>query len=129
VNHSDDPIDFKALRIDPAKFAAAPIPAKIRKRRELFQQMPMWWAEKLIKRPRASGLTWYVAIYLWHLDFKNHGKPLKLPNGMLEYDGISRQTKWRALRNLERRGLVRVECRDSKSPIIHVARQPDTFQT
>jgi hypothetical protein len=120
MSHSDDPIDFKALRIDPAKFAAPPIPAKIRKRREQFVMMPMWWYEKLLSKPAIAGTTILVALYLLHLDWKHHAKPFKLSNGMLEYDGISRHSKWRALTDLERRGLIIVQRRPKKSPIIRV---------
>ena len=119
-----DPFDIKALRIDPAKFAAPYIPAKIRKRQKQFVQVPWWWVEKLLKTPLATGTTWGVACHLLHLDWKNRGKPFKLPNGMLKYDGISRQSKWRALLDLERRGLIVVQRRPKKSPIIYVRLQP-----
>ena len=117
---SDDLYDLNKLRLDPAKLATPYVPAKIRKRREQFVQVPMWWIEKLGEAPLATGTAHQVACHICHLDWKNHGKPFKLPNGMLEYDGISRYSKWRALRDLERRGLVVVESRSSKSPIIHV---------
>jgi len=126
---NSDGIDLTKFRLDPATLSTPPVPTKIRKRREQFVMLPMWWAEELAKEPIATGSTFYLAIHLWHLDWKNHRKPFKLGNGMLEYDGVSRQTKWRALRDLERRGLIRVECRDSKSPIIQLIRQPGTFQS
>jgi hypothetical protein len=116
----NDLFDIKALRIDPAKFAAAPVPAKIRKRREQFVMMPLWWYEKLLNKPAIAGRTILLALYLLHLDWKHHGKPFKLPNGLLGYDGISRRSKWRALPDLERRGLITVERRPRKSPIIRV---------
>jgi hypothetical protein len=119
----NDPFDIKRLRIDPAKLAAH-VPAKIRKRRERFVMMPMWWIEKLGEAPLATGATHQVACYIVHLHWKHHGKPFKLPNGMLEYDGVSRQSKWRALPDLERRGLIKVERRPSRSPIIHLLAPP-----
>jgi hypothetical protein len=119
MNHSNDPFDIKQLRIDPAKLATPHVPAKIRKRRDQFVQVPMWWIEKLGESPLASGATHQVACHLCYLDWKNRGKPFKLPNGMLKYDGISRQSKWRALADLERRKLIAIERRRSKSPIIH----------
>jgi hypothetical protein len=42
------------------------------------------------------------------------------PNGMLKYDGISWKSKWRALTDLERRGLITVVRRRRKSPIVRV---------
>jgi hypothetical protein len=119
MSNGDDPFDIKALRIDRATFAMPHVPAKIQKRREQFVMLPMWWYERL-KDPIATGVTCLVAWYLLHLHWKNRGKPFKLPNGMLEYDGISRQSKWRALAELERRKLIVIERRRSKSPIIHL---------
>jgi hypothetical protein len=124
----NDPFDIKALRIDPATFAAPRVPAKIRKRREQFVMVPMLWVERLGRcrignancvTPRATVTTYQVALHLLHLHWKNSGKPFKLPNGMLGYDGISSASKWRALVDLERRGLITVERRPKKSPIIH----------
>jgi hypothetical protein len=115
---SDDDI-WDKLRIDPAKLAAPYVPAKIRKRREQFVKLPMWWHERLANSPTATGSIILVAIYIAHLHWRHYGKPFKLPNGMLKYDGISRHTKWRALNVLERLGLITVERRRRKSPIIH----------
>ena len=119
MNDDSDDI-WKNLSIDPAKLAAPPVPTKIRRRREQFVQVPMWWLEKLGEPPLATGTAHQVACYLCHLDWKHHGKPFKLPNGMFGYDGISRYSKWRALAVLERRGLITVERRRKKSPIIRV---------
>jgi hypothetical protein len=118
-----DPFDLKTLRIDPATFAAPYVPAKIRKRRKEFVKLPMWWYEKL-KDPACNGSTCLVAWHLLHLHWRNRSKPIKLPNGMLEYDGISRQSKWRALADLQRRGLILIERRPKKSPLIHVRLEP-----
>jgi hypothetical protein len=124
---TEDDFDLSKFRLDldtTPTIKAPRVPEKIRKRREQFVQIPMWCLAVLAQEPIASGSTFYLAGHLWHLDFINYRKPFNLGNGMLAYDGISRQTKWRALRNLEQRGLVRVECRDSKSPIIHMIRRP-----
>jgi hypothetical protein len=82
--------------------------------------VPMWWIEKLGGPPLATGATHQVACHLCHLDWRHHNKPFKLPNGMLKYDGISRYSKWRALTDLERRGLIIVERRPKKSPMVRV---------
>jgi len=116
--HDDD--IWNKLRIDPAKLAASHVPAKIGKRREQFVKLPMWWYEKLANPIPESRCTCLVAIYLLHLNWKGGGKPFKLANGMLKYDGVSHDTKLRALKDLERRGLISVEWQERKSPIIHV---------
>lgn len=117
-----DPFDLDNLRLPPEAVSErrAVVPRKIQKRQQQFVMVPMRWVEILSKAPLATGSTVLVAIYLLHLDWKHYGKPFKLPNGMLKYDGISRYSKWRALTDLERRGLITVERQPSKSPIIQV---------
>jgi hypothetical protein len=44
----------------------------------------------------------------------------KLANGMLAMDDVSRHSKNRALHELERRGLIKVDRRLRKSPIVRV---------
>jgi hypothetical protein len=116
----DDIYDLNKLRLDPAKFATPYVPAKIRKRREQFVQVPMRWYEKLANPPPANRCTCLVALYALHLHWKGGGKPFKLANGMLAYDGVSPDSKTRALKELEQRGLVTVEWREKRSPIVHV---------
>ena len=53
-----------------------------------------------------------------YLDFVKKGEPIKLTNGMLKIDGVPPTTKRRALRDLERRGLIAVEWRPRKSPMV-----------
>jgi hypothetical protein len=93
----------------------AMVPEKIRKRRKLFVKLPMAWYDGL---NGATGQVYRVAWYLLYLHWKNRGGPIKLANGMLALDGISRQSKWRALNELERRKLISIERRLKKSPII-----------
>jgi hypothetical protein len=90
---------------------------KIQKRREHFVRMPWAWLERL---DGASGQTYRVALCLLYLHWKGGGEPIKLANGMLRIDGVSRRTKWRALNDLERRGLITTERRPRQSPIIRV---------
>jgi DNA-binding HxlR family transcriptional regulator len=89
---------------------------KERKRRETFVQTP--W--KSIEKMRGVDHTWSVLMYLQHLSWKQGGGPIKLANGMLEMDGISREAKRRALRELERRGLITVERHPRKSPTVRM---------
>ena len=92
-------------------------PRKVRKRREQFVQMPWTWVERL---QGARGATYQVAVRLLYLAWKQKCNEVKLANGMLEFDGISRFAKYRALAALERRGLVKVERPPRKSPIVHI---------
>jgi hypothetical protein len=118
--NDDGGCDPTRLRIDPATFKVPHVPAKIRKRREQFVMLPMWWYENLAAPVPACRCTCLVAWHLLHLNWKSRGQPFKLANGMLEYDGVGRHSKWRALEELDRRGLITVERRQRKSPTIHV---------
>jgi hypothetical protein len=115
---ADDIFDnLSKLALDPK---APYVPARIRKRREQFIMVPLRWKEALGAAPRASSATHQVALHLLHTHWKNQGKPFKLPNGLLRHDGINRHAKWRALEDLECRGLVRIERRQCRSPIVQV---------
>jgi hypothetical protein len=102
---------------DPAPETWAVVPRKIKKRRQHFVMVPWPWIERL---NGATGQTYRVALILLYLDWKDRGVPIKLANGMLRTDGISRRSKWRALNALEQRGLIAVERRPHRSPIIRL---------
>jgi hypothetical protein len=79
--------------------------------------VPLGWLEHL---KGASGQVYALALHLLYLHWKANGASFKLPNGMLAIDGLGRTVKWRALVELERRGLISVERRPGKSPRISV---------
>jgi hypothetical protein len=115
----DDPFDLANLRLPPDRVQTVTrAPRKIAKRREHFVRLPFSWIERLTG---ASGQTWHLAVQLLYLRWrKGAKKPIKLANRMLQIDGISRATKWRALAELEHRGLITIERQSGKSPLIHV---------
>jgi hypothetical protein len=111
--------NLEALRLPDGMVVGARVePGKMRKRRKQFVQVPWTWGERL----KHANHTWYIAMYLLYLDWKQEGGPIKLPNGWLEFEGISRFAKYRALAQLEELGLITVERRPRKSPIIQVLR-------
>ena len=115
-----DEFDLENLRLSsdialPARRAVEP--RKLEKRRKHFVKLPCAWVEAL---SGASGKTWELAVHLLYQHWKGNGAPIKLANGMLEIDGIDRFAKWRALKELERRGLVTIERRSARSPIVTV---------
>jgi len=116
---SDDSFDPAKLALSRghAQQQQAHVPRKIRKRRQQFVMVPWSWVEKL---EGAAGQTYRVALVLLYLHWKGDGKPIKLPNGMLQLDGVSRRSKWRALGYFERRGLIMVERRHKRSPTVRV---------
>ena len=119
---SDDPFDdISKLVLPPMAEIPINTPAKILKRRKNFVVAPIAWDDRLTG---CSGHVYKIAIRLLYLHWKNYGKPFKLPNGMLRYDGVSRYSKWRALSVLEQLGLIAVERWPRKSPIVHVHLEP-----
>jgi hypothetical protein len=119
MTRKTDPFHLDNLRLSPEMVREhwAVIPKKIQKRREHFVIVPWTWVERL---NGAQGKTYSVAHHLLYLSWKGKGAPIKLPNGMLQIDGISRASKWRALAELEQRGLINIERRRGRSPIIHL---------
>lgn len=92
-------------------------PPKLKRRWKQFTMLPMTWYEHM---KGADGQTYRVAWFLLYLYWKNNGEPIKLANGLLIRDGVPPRTKCRALRDLERRGLITVEWRPKKSPIVQL---------
>ena len=112
----DHRFDPDRLRIDTGEVWAV-TPKKIRRWREHFAMLPMTWYERM---RGANGQTYRVAWFLLYLHWKNNGDPITLANGMLAMDDVSRHSKNRALHELERRGLIKVDRRLRKSPIVRV---------
>ena len=112
-----DDFDLESFLVPEPEVKLSRTPAKILKRREHFIRLPFGWLEHL---NGASGRVYALALHLLYLHWKGHDAPVKLANGMLAIDGISRRTKWRALAELERRGLVSIERRSRKSPLVRV---------
>ena len=113
-----DDFDIDKLRLPAIVVSHRAVePRKLAKRRTHFVQLPWVWVEAL---SGTNGQTWQLAIHLLYLNWKGRGSPIKLANGMLGIDGINRWSKWRALSELERRGLVVVERRRRRSPIVRL---------
>jgi hypothetical protein len=79
---------------------------------------PLSWLKRLKNSESASTIK--VAVYLHYHRFRVRGSCIQLPNVGLEEFGVSRFAKWRALVELERAGLIRIERRPRKSPLIHI---------
>jgi hypothetical protein len=111
-----DPLDLSNLRSQPGDARWAAVPKKIRQRRQQFVQVPWTWLERLAQSQSAN--TYRVAHTLLFIHWKAKGGPIKLANGMLAMDGVSRYAKRRALAELERFGLITINRRQRKSPIV-----------
>jgi hypothetical protein len=117
----DDPLHLSNLAL-PAEMITerrALLPRKIQKRQQHFVRMPWAWVERL--RNTKSANTYRVALHLLYLYWKTGGASFSLANGGLAMEGVTRHAKWRALRELERLGLIMVERRPRKSPLISIS--------
>lgn len=81
-----------------------------------FVKVPLWWAEQAA---RATGTPKaFVWIWLLHLAWKAKSNTFPLPNGQLRDHGVHRNTKDRALRELEAAGLIQVVRKTRKTPVV-----------
>jgi hypothetical protein len=112
-----DPFDMKNLRLTPEGAPLAKgLDEKVKSTRKAheFVMVPKIWREELKKaRHMAAAL---VAHELLRRAWREDSGVVTLPNGW----GISRERKRRGLMELERLGLVAVEWRLRKSPLVTV---------
>jgi hypothetical protein len=120
--------DLKDLVYVPTTAPTVPAPpgevniTSPRPRKGHFVKVPLEWMERLSAARLAA--TWKVALHLLHESFKNRRQVIRLANGTLALDGISKWQKWRALAELEKLGLVSVERRPNKSPHVTLLYPP-----
>jgi hypothetical protein len=110
-----DPFDLKDQAVVVERLVA---PRRIAKRRQQFVLVPLAAADALGKACRDK--IWPLYLHLVHETWKANGKPVKIANGFLVMLGIDRFAKNRALKKLEKLGLVRVEWRVRRSPLVTV---------
>jgi hypothetical protein len=83
-----------------------------------FVKFPLDWIARLGTAKRIS--TYRVALHLLYQDWRTNGKPITLSNVALRAARVSAWEKWRALAELETGGLIEVERRPQKSPIVKI---------
>jgi hypothetical protein len=93
-----------------------------RRQKRTFRMLPELWAVKLQDAIHIATLK--LTNHLLACDWNQYGtpfeegEPIKLTNGWLADNQISPRAKWRALQELETLGLIRVEHRPRRSPLI-----------
>jgi hypothetical protein len=75
----------------------------------------MFWQERL---DGLSGKAQTLARHILEQHVRNYGRPVKLTNGPLRAKGIGGDAKARALDDLEARGLIEIERRSGKTPVV-----------
>jgi hypothetical protein len=86
---------------------------------ETFARIPHARAVELA-RHRVSGPAWFILVELDRLVLKARGRnPIRLINRNLRTAGIHRNTKTRALQQLEAAGAIRImETRPGRPPLV-----------
>jgi hypothetical protein len=82
-----------------------------------FVKVPRMWQIRL-GEIRADGSTYRVALYL--LERAAWSEQVPLGNRVLKKHGANRWAKWRALEKLRRAGLIAVEARQGRAPLVKV---------
>lgn len=123
-----DPFDLAKLKLTPEQITelapfqkkSKPKPRLPRSRRQagtLFVQLP--YERALTAAGRLGHAPMAVLIEIGYLAFKAHGKPVPVANGTLAAVGIDHEAKTRALRQLEKAGVVTVIWRgNGRSPLV-----------
>ena len=73
-------------------------------------------------RPRKPARTPKALVWveLLHVSWKTGSRTFPLPCGRLEKKGVGRETRRRALRELEAAGLISVTWQHGKTPIVSI---------
>jgi hypothetical protein len=116
---SEQEVDWGAMGIDPndPKWRPKAKPAKKKWQRQ-FIKFPWAWMDRLVATRRTT--TYRLVLILVYEHWRTGGRPIMLSNIAAAKEGLSRHSKWRALRELENLGLVVLEKRPKKSPTIRL---------
>jgi len=87
-----------------------------RKKVEAFVKVPLWWITAAANATGSPAVL--VLIELLRLQWKTRRMSFPVPNARLKNLGVSREVKRRVLRDLQRAGLITVDQRTRKSPIV-----------
>jgi hypothetical protein len=85
-------------------------------KKDAFVKVPLWWGAEAAKATQSP--TTLVLIELLYRSWKAKSLTFPLPNGRLSKNGVSRKVKCRVLRDLEAAGLIMVERRHGKTPLV-----------
>jgi hypothetical protein len=87
-------------------------------RAEPFVKVPLSWALKAAKATKTNkALVWIELLYV---SWKTKGTTFPFSNERL--NGVTRYTKYRALRELEVEGLITVKRQHKKAPVVTLIR-------
>jgi hypothetical protein len=118
----EDPFDPEKKRLTPEQqsgLTAAPKPKPKRRQQGKFVMVPVLWCEQLVSIG-ARDATYRVALHLLFEAWRTGNRTVKLTNVALSKVGVGREGKRRALSQLRKAGLIAVEQRPGRNPLITV---------
>ena len=106
--------------VDPAQTTSARRADSTRRRRTngefLKGPIPLDWLTRAARLPGGSPLA--VALAIWFQSGRRGSNTITLTSQICERFGVNRKAKYRGLRLLERDGLINVERRPQRNPVI-----------
>ena len=119
-----DEISVENLRVEPELMRQileqqACNKSKGKRWQRLYTLVPREWELRLLRAKRIA--TYRLAIELLYLHWYGKGKPITVSSKVVAAAGVSVRSKWRALAELERLGLIEVDRSPRRSPrvILH----------
>jgi len=114
-----DDIGIEKLRVDPALMQQVLLEQQARKsKRKGWQRictvLPRTWELRLLDAKRVS--TYRLAIELLYLHWYDSGKPIPVSSKVAKAAKLSVRSKWNALNELVRLGLIEVDRKPRKAP-------------
>jgi hypothetical protein len=106
----------------PTLMPSPPKPKRI-KGEFLKGPIPLNWLTAAAKLRGKAPLT--VALAIWFEAGRKRSKEIRLTAAILRRFGVNRKAKYTALASLENAGLVRIQRRPRKNPIVTVLDLPD----
>jgi hypothetical protein len=125
-----DPFDLNTLRADPADPSLRPKGATTRRKagwQKQFIRFPWSWMDRL--RATNRSMTYRLALLLVYEHWRTGGRAIALSNTATKREGISSRSKWYALCELEQMGLIAVERRPRRSPLVHLLVSPGSKES
>jgi hypothetical protein len=108
--------DIEKVRVDPERVAAIQEATKSKpKRRKAFVIFPDFWRRRLVDA-RATVVAYQLALAL--LEAARWKSSITVTSAMARASGVGLRGKKSAIRQLERAGLVNVERRARRNPIV-----------
>ena len=88
-------------------------------------RIPLSWMQKAARLDKKNGKTAIVALAIWTKAIREKSARIELSTVYLKQWGVGIDAKKPALKRLQDAGLILLEERESKSPVIKI-RYPDT---